>query len=139
MGKTATVFKDMCARASARKRAPPGRATVHPAIGEQHVFGKTWLAAAARVGGSVSLGPAGGGSTPRAPLQWGWALTQPRILRVRVCRSGKACNDLLTKDYKVGKTIVEVKSKTPSGVVRAWPRWHTRPIGCCGRSAVASR
>lgn len=31
-------------------------------------------------------------------------------------RSGKACNDLLTKDYKVGKTTVEVKSKTPSGV-----------------------
>jgi len=29
---------------------------------------------------------------------------------------GKACNDLLSKDYKVGKTIVEVKSKTPSGV-----------------------
>lgn len=29
---------------------------------------------------------------------------------------GKACNDLLTKDYKVGKTTVEVKSKTPSGV-----------------------
>jgi voltage-dependent anion channel protein 2 len=29
---------------------------------------------------------------------------------------GKLCNDLLTKDYKVGKTTVEVKSKTPSGV-----------------------
>lgn len=29
---------------------------------------------------------------------------------------GKACNDLLTKDFKVGKTTVEVKSKTPSGV-----------------------
>lgn len=29
---------------------------------------------------------------------------------------GKACNDLLTKDFKVGKTEVEVKSKTPSGV-----------------------
>jgi len=29
---------------------------------------------------------------------------------------GKACSDLLSKDYKVGKTIVEVKSKTPSGV-----------------------
>jgi len=29
---------------------------------------------------------------------------------------GKLANDLLTKDYKVGKTIVEVKSKTPSGV-----------------------
>jgi len=29
---------------------------------------------------------------------------------------GKACNDLLSKDYKVGKTTVEVKSKTPSGV-----------------------
>ena len=31
-------------------------------------------------------------------------------------RSGKLCNDLLTKDYKVGKTTVEVKSKTPAGV-----------------------
>jgi len=29
---------------------------------------------------------------------------------------GKACSDLLTKDYKVGKTTVEVKSTTPSGV-----------------------
>ena len=29
---------------------------------------------------------------------------------------GKACNDLLTKDFKVGKTTVEVKSNTPSGV-----------------------
>jgi len=29
---------------------------------------------------------------------------------------GKACSDLLSKDYKVGKTTVEVKSKTPSGV-----------------------
>jgi voltage-dependent anion channel protein 2 len=29
---------------------------------------------------------------------------------------GKLCNDLLSKDYKVGKTIVEVKSKTSSGV-----------------------
>ena len=31
-------------------------------------------------------------------------------------RSGKLCNDLLTKDYKVGKTTVEVKSKTPMGI-----------------------
>ena len=31
-------------------------------------------------------------------------------------RSGKLCNDLLTKDYKVGKTTIEVKSKTASGV-----------------------
>ena len=30
--------------------------------------------------------------------------------------SGKLCSDLLSKDYKVGKTTVEVKSKTPSGV-----------------------
>jgi len=29
---------------------------------------------------------------------------------------GKAGSDLLSKDYKVGKTTVEVKSKTPSGV-----------------------
>jgi len=29
---------------------------------------------------------------------------------------GKLCNDLLSKDYKVGKATVEVKSKTPSGV-----------------------
>jgi voltage-dependent anion channel protein 2 len=29
---------------------------------------------------------------------------------------GKACNDLLTKDFKVGKTTVELKSKTASGV-----------------------
>jgi voltage-dependent anion channel protein 2 len=29
---------------------------------------------------------------------------------------GKLCNDLLTKDYKVGKTTIEVKSKTASGV-----------------------
>lgn len=29
---------------------------------------------------------------------------------------GKACNDLLSKDFKVGKTEVEFKSKTPSGV-----------------------
>jgi len=29
---------------------------------------------------------------------------------------GKACSDLLSKDYKVGKTTVEVKSNTPSGV-----------------------
>lgn len=29
---------------------------------------------------------------------------------------GKACNDLLSKDFKVGKTIVEVKSSTASGV-----------------------
>jgi voltage-dependent anion channel protein 2 len=29
---------------------------------------------------------------------------------------GKLCNDLLSKDYKVGKNVVEVKSKTPSGV-----------------------
>jgi len=29
---------------------------------------------------------------------------------------GKACNDLLSKDYKVGKSSVEVKSKTSSGV-----------------------
>ena len=26
------------------------------------------------------------------------------------------CSDLLTKDYKVGKTIVEVESKTPAGI-----------------------
>ena len=38
---------------------------------------------------------------------------------------GKACNDLLTKDFKVGKTTVELKSKTASGVVRALtPRSH---------------
>jgi voltage-dependent anion channel protein 2 len=29
---------------------------------------------------------------------------------------GKACSDLLTKDYKVGKSTVEVKSKTSNGV-----------------------
>jgi len=29
---------------------------------------------------------------------------------------GKACNDLLSKDFKVGKSTVEVKSKTKSGV-----------------------
>ncbi|KAL1530388.1 hypothetical protein AB1Y20_001295 [Prymnesium parvum] len=29
---------------------------------------------------------------------------------------GKACSDLLTKDYKVGKNTVEVKSKTSNGV-----------------------
>jgi len=29
---------------------------------------------------------------------------------------GKACNDLLTKDYKVGKNTVEVKSKMSNGV-----------------------
>ena len=29
---------------------------------------------------------------------------------------GKLCSDLLSKDYKVGKTVVEVKSKTPSGI-----------------------
>jgi len=29
---------------------------------------------------------------------------------------GKACNDLLTKDYKVGKSTVELKSKTSNGV-----------------------
>jgi len=29
---------------------------------------------------------------------------------------GKTCSDLLSKDYKVGKTTVEIKSKTPSGV-----------------------
>ena len=29
---------------------------------------------------------------------------------------GKLCSDLLSKDYKVGKTIVEVESKTPAGV-----------------------
>lgn len=29
---------------------------------------------------------------------------------------GKACNDLLSKDFKVGKTTVEVKSKTSTGV-----------------------
>jgi voltage-dependent anion channel protein 2 len=29
---------------------------------------------------------------------------------------GKACSDLLTKDYKVGKNTVEVKAKTPNGV-----------------------
>jgi len=29
---------------------------------------------------------------------------------------GKLCNDLLSKDYKVGKATVEVKSKTPSGI-----------------------
>ena len=30
--------------------------------------------------------------------------------------SRPCCADLLSKDYKVGKTTVEVKSKTPSGV-----------------------
>jgi voltage-dependent anion channel protein 2 len=29
---------------------------------------------------------------------------------------GKACSDLLTKDYKVGKSTVEVKTKTSNGV-----------------------
>ena len=29
---------------------------------------------------------------------------------------GKLCSDLLSKDYKVGKTIVEVESKTPAGI-----------------------
>jgi voltage-dependent anion channel protein 2 len=29
---------------------------------------------------------------------------------------GKACNDLLTKDYTVGKNTVELKSKTPTGI-----------------------
>lgn len=29
---------------------------------------------------------------------------------------GKACSDLLTKDYKVGKTTVELKTKTPNGI-----------------------
>ena len=29
---------------------------------------------------------------------------------------GKACKDLLGKDYDVGKSTVEVKSKTPAGV-----------------------
>ena len=38
---------------------------------------------------------------------------------------GKACNDLLTKDFKVGKTTVELKSTTSSGVVRA------RRLVCC--------
>jgi len=47
--------------------------------------------------------------------------TQPAFLSSRQPSTvfkdiGKLCNDLLTKDYKVGKTTVEVKSKTPSGV-----------------------
>lgn len=29
---------------------------------------------------------------------------------------GKACSDLLTKDYKVGKSTVELKTKTPNGI-----------------------
>jgi voltage-dependent anion channel protein 2 len=29
---------------------------------------------------------------------------------------GKSCSDLLTKDYKVGKNTVELKSKTPNGI-----------------------
>ena len=35
---------------------------------------------------------------------------------------GKSCGDLLSKDFKVGKTTVELKSKTASGVVRQRPK-----------------
>ena len=48
--------------------------------------------------------------------------------------------DLLSKDFKVGKTEVEVKSKTPSGVVRAlWRARLMRPppdlrLGAAGRA-----
>ena len=63
---------------------------------------------------------------------------------------GKLANDLLTKDFKqVGKTTVEIESKTASGVVSAVvlpppkqqpsTRRRTRPHACAARARAPRR
>ena len=106
MGKTATAFKDIGKACSGGPDCPP--APLQCSAGARGGWGDR---AGTLLPQTDARGVRGRGNIVQ-PSPTPRALTAP---------TPRGCADLLTKDYKVGKSTVEVKSKTSNGVVRAQP------------------